>query len=111
FADKERHQVFLEPESRELDTTYIQGLSTSLPAEIQNEVLKTLPGLEKAVVKKYGYDIEYDVIDSTQLKISLETKLINGLFTAGQINGTTGYEEAAAQGLIAGINASCKLKN
>ncbi|CAH1755697.1 7434_t:CDS:10 [Entrophospora sp. SA101] len=111
FADKERHQIFLEPESRELDTTYIQGLSTSLPAEIQAEILKNLPGLEKAIVKKWGYAIEYDVVDSTQLKISLETKLITGLFTAGQINGTTGYEEAAAQGLMAGINASRKLKN
>ena len=111
FAEKERHQIFLEPESRELDTTYIQGLSTSLPTEIQAEILKTLPGLEKAQVKKWGYAIEYDVVDSTQLKISLESKLIAGLFTAGQINGTTGYEEAAAQGLMAGINASQKLKN
>ncbi|CAG8633410.1 14221_t:CDS:2 [Gigaspora margarita] len=101
FADKERHQIFLEPESRELDTTYIQGLSTSLPAEVQAEILKTLP----------GYAIEYDVVDSTQLKTNLETKLITGLFTAGQINGTTGYEEAAAQGLMAGINASRKLRN
>ncbi|RHZ35320.1 tRNA uridine-5-carboxymethylaminomethyl(34) synthesis enzyme MnmG [endosymbiont GvMRE of Glomus versiforme] len=110
FADKEKHQIFLEPESQELDTTYIQGLSTSLPSEIQAEILKTLPGLEKAVVKKWGYAIEYDVIDSIQLKINLETKLIDGLFTAGQINGTTGYEEAAGQGIIAGINASLKLK-
>nr|CAG8584911.1 15454_t:CDS:2 [Entrophospora candida] len=93
FPDKNQHQVFLEPESRELDTTYLQGFSTSLPVEIQAQILKTLPGLEKV-----------------QLKISLETKLITGLFTAGQINGTTGYEEAAAQGLMAGINASRKLK-
>ncbi|WNE40464.1 MAG: tRNA uridine 5-carboxymethylaminomethyl modification enzyme MnmG [Mycoplasmataceae bacterium] len=111
FAEKSRHQIFLEPESLELDTTYIQGLSTSLPAEIQAEILKNLPGLEKAKVKKWGYAIEYDVMESTQLKTSLETKLISGFFTAGQINGTTGYEEAAAQGLIAGINASCKIKN
>jgi len=111
FADKEKHQIFLEPESRELDSTYIQGLSTSLPIEVQAEILKTLPGLEKSKVKKWGYAIEYDVLDSTQLKISLESKLISNLFTAGQINGTTGYEEAAAQGLIAGINASRKLKN
>ena len=111
FSDKERHQIFLEPESRELDTTYIQGLSTSLPSEVQAEILKNLPGLENVQIKKWGYAIEYDVIDSTQLKINLETKKIAGLFTAGQINGTTGYEEAAAQGLVAGINASHKLKN
>jgi len=111
FSDKERHQIFLEPESRELDTTYIQGLSTSLPSEVQTEILKNLPGLENVQIKKWGYAIEYDVIDSTQLKINLETKKIAGLFTAGQINGTTGYEEAAAQGLVAGINASHKLKN
>ncbi|CAI2194042.1 16566_t:CDS:2, partial [Funneliformis geosporum] len=102
FVDKERHQIFLEPESRELDTTYIQGLSTSLPVAVQAQILKTLPGLENA---------QYDALDSTQLKISLESKLISGLFPAGQINGTTGYEEAAAQGLIAGINASRKLSN
>ena len=111
FADKERHQIFVEPEARELDTIYLQGLSTSLPIEIQEKVLRTLPGFEKARVKKWGYAIEYDALDSTQLKKTLETKLINNLFTAGQINGTTGYEEAAAQGIIAGINANQKIKN
>jgi len=110
FFDKESHQIFLEPESVELKTTYIQGLSTSLPKEIQEKILKTLPGLEKAKIEKWGYAIEYDVIDSTQLKINLESKIIKNLFTAGQINGTTGYEEAAGQGLIAGINACLKLK-
>jgi tRNA uridine 5-carboxymethylaminomethyl modification enzyme len=110
FPDEKSHQVFLEPESRELDTTYLQGFATSLPVEVQEQILKTLPGLEKVGVKKWGYDISYDVIESTQLKISLESKLVDGLFTAGQINGTTGYEEAAAQGLMAGINAHLKLK-
>lgn len=111
FAEKERHQIFLEPEARELDTTYIQGLSTSLPAEVQAEILKNLPGLENSQVKKWGYAIEYDVVDSNQLQISLESKLVENLFTAGQINGTTGYEEAAAQGLIAGINAGQKINS
>ncbi|CAJ0874309.1 20014_t:CDS:2, partial [Entrophospora sp. SA101] len=110
FTDKEKHQIFVEPASREWDTIYLQGLSTSLPTEIQEKVLKTLPGFEKAQVQKWGYAIEYDVLDSTQLKNTLETKLINNLFTAGQINGTTGYEEAAAQGIIAGINANQKVK-
>jgi tRNA uridine 5-carboxymethylaminomethyl modification enzyme len=111
FPNVKRHQIFLEPESRELNTLYIQGLATSLPPEIQQQVLQTLPGFEKVQVDKWGYDIEYDLIDSTQLKTSLESKPVTGLFVAGQINGTTGYEEAAAQGLMAGINASRKLKD
>lgn len=109
FPDKDRHQVFLEPESRELDTIYIQGISTSLPTGVQDKLLRTLPGLENCVVKKWGYAIEYDVINANQLKVTLESKLIKNLFTAGQINGTSGYEEAAAQGIIAGINAVKKL--
>ncbi len=110
FSDKERHQLFLEPESLFYDDIYIQGFSTSMPNEIQDLMVHSLPGLEHAKILKYGYAIEYDAIDSKQLKRSLETKLIENLYTAGQINGTSGYEEAAAQGLIAGINAALKLE-
>ena len=116
FSDKERHQLFLEPESNiENDpdygnTIYIQGFSTSMPEYVQEEMVHSLPGLENAKFIKYAYAIEYDAIDSKQLKQSLETKLVEGLFTAGQINGTSGYEEAAGQGLIAGINAALKLE-
>lgn len=117
FADKERHQLFLEPESNNKEdneygnTIYIQGFSTSMPKNIQEEMVHSLPGLKNAKILKYAYAIEYDAIDSKQLKQSLETKLVEGLFTAGQINGTSGYEEAAGQGLIAGINAALKLEN
>ena len=110
FSDKERHQLFLEPESLYYDDIYIQGFSTSMPNEIQDLMVHSLPGLEKAKILKYGYAIEYDAIDSKQLKRSLETKIIENLYTAGQINGTSGYEEAAGQGLIAGINAALKLE-
>lgn len=109
FADKERHQIFLEPESLSLDTTYVQGFSTSMPYDVQEQMLRSLPGFKDCVIEKYAYAIEYDAIDPLQLKPTLETKLIEGLFTAGQINGTSGYEEAAGQGLIAGINAASKL--
>ena len=110
FSHKERHQLFLEPESLYYDDIYIQGFSTSMPPEIQDLMVHSLPGLENAKILKYGYAIEYDAIDSKQLKRSLETKLVENLYTAGQINGTSGYEEAAGQGLIAGINASLKLE-
>ena len=110
FSDKERHQLYLEPESLYYDDIYIQGFSTSMPPEIQDLMVHSLPGLENAKILKYGYAIEYDAIDSKQLKRSLETKLVENLYTAGQINGTSGYEEAAGQGLIAGINASLKLE-
>ena len=116
FADKERHQLFLEPESNVLtdptygNTIYIQGFSTSMPYDVQEEMVHSLEGLEHAKILKYAYAIEYDSIYPTQLKQSLETKLIEGLFTAGQINGTSGYEEAACQGLMAGINASLKVE-
>ena len=110
FSDKERHQLFLEPESKYYDDIYIQGFSTSMPEDIQEIMVHSLPGLEKAKILKYAYAIEYDAIDPTQLKQSLETKIIENLYTAGQINGTSGYEEAACQGLIAGINASLKLE-
>lgn len=110
FKDKERHQLFLEPESKYYDDIYIQGFSTSMPIDVQEKMVHSLPGLEHAEIKRYAYAIEYDAIDSRQLKQSLETKLVENLFTAGQINGTSGYEEAAGQGLIAGINASLKLE-
>ena len=110
FSDKERHQLFLEPESLYYDDIYLQGFSTSMPNEIQDLMVHSLPGLEHAKILKYGYAIEYDAIDSMQLKRSLETKLVENLYTAGQINGTSGYEEAAGQGLIAGINASLKIE-
>ncbi|WP_027334560.1 tRNA uridine-5-carboxymethylaminomethyl(34) synthesis enzyme MnmG [Mycoplasmopsis felifaucium] len=111
FADRERHQIFFEPETADGAITYVNGLSTSMPVEVQEKMVRSIPGLRNARVQKWAYAIEYDAIDPLQLKNSLETKVINGLFTAGQINGTSGYEEAAAQGLIAGINAGQKLEN
>lgn len=110
FSSKERHQLFIEPESRYYDDIYLQGFSTSMPKEVQEKMVHSLPGLEHAKILKYGYAIEYDAIYPTQLTASLETKIIKNLYTAGQINGTSGYEEAACQGLIAGINASLKLE-
>ena len=111
FKDKERHQLFLEPESLYYDEWYLQGFSTSMPRDIQEKMVHSLSGLENAVISKYAYAIEYDAINPLQIKPSLENKVIKGLFTAGQINGTSGYEEAAGQGLIAGINAALKLEN
>lgn len=111
FKDKERHQLFLEPESLYYDEWYLQGFSTSMPREIQDKMVHSLKGLEHAIITKYAYAIEYDAIDPLQIKPSLESKVIEGIFTAGQINGTSGYEEAAGQGLIAGINACLKLQS
>jgi tRNA uridine 5-carboxymethylaminomethyl modification enzyme len=111
FSDKNKHQLFIEPESRFTNLYYINGFSSSLPLEVQYKALRTIPGFEKAIIQKPGYAIEYDYFPPTQLKASLETKLIRGLFFAGQINGTTGYEEAGAQGLMAGINACMKLSD
>ncbi|MDI6767452.1 MAG: tRNA uridine-5-carboxymethylaminomethyl(34) synthesis enzyme MnmG [Bacteroidota bacterium] len=111
FSEKERHQIFLEPEGYNTNVVYVNGFSTSLPGEIQIEGLRTIPGLRNVKMIRPGYAIEYDFFPSHQLKLTLETKLIEGLFFAGQINGTSGYEEAAAQGLMAGINAVLKLRN
>ncbi|EGQ3228746.1 tRNA uridine-5-carboxymethylaminomethyl(34) synthesis enzyme MnmG [Staphylococcus pseudintermedius] len=109
FNDKPRHQLFLEPEGRNTNEVYVQGLSTSLPEEVQRQMLATIPGLEKADMMRAGYAIEYDALVPTQLWPTLETKMIKNLYTAGQINGTSGYEEAAGQGLMAGINAAARV--
>ncbi|WP_301108418.1 tRNA uridine-5-carboxymethylaminomethyl(34) synthesis enzyme MnmG [Sporosarcina sp.] len=109
FADKSRHQIFLEPEGRNTREVYVQGLSTSLPEHVQHRLIASVPGLEKAEMMRAGYAIEYDSVIATQLWPTLETKKIKNLYTAGQINGTSGYEEAAAQGLMAGINAACNV--
>ena len=111
FNTKESHQVFLEPESLSIDEIYVQGFSTSMPKDVQELMVKSLPGLENAVIAKYAYAIEYDAINPLELKPNLETKKISNLFFAGQVNGTSGYEEAASQGLMAGINAHLKLSN
>lgn len=111
FKDKARHQVFIEPEGVNTNEAYLNGVSTSLPPEVQTDMLRSIKGMEDAEIMRFGYAIEYDFVFPTQLKPSLETKIINNLFLAGQINGTSGYEEAAAQGLIAGINAALRLKD
>jgi len=108
FADKERHQIFLEPEGLTTEEVYVNGISTSLPFDVQLDLIRSVTGLEKAEIMRPAYAIEYDYVKSDQVRPTLETKLVEGLFLAGQVNGTTGYEEAAGQGLVAGINAACK---
>ena len=111
FKDKNRHQIFVEPMGRETSEMYLQGFSTSLPEEVQVQMVRSLPGLDKAMIQRSAYAIEYDLVDPLSLRPTLESKIVDGLFTAGQINGSSGYEEAAAQGIVAGINAGLKLKN
>src|SRR4029078_13090560 len=106
FADKQSHHIFLEPEGLDTDEIYCNGISTSLPADVQEQMIRLVPGLDNAQVLRWGYAVEYDMVWPTQIRATLETKKISGLFLAGQINGTSGYEEAAAQGQIAGINAA-----
>ena len=110
FKEKERHQIFLEPESLEIDEYYVQGVSTSMPRDIQEKIIHSIPGLESAIINRYAYAIEYDAVNPLELYPFLETKKVSGLFLAGQINGTSGYEEAAGQGIMAGINAALKLQ-
>jgi tRNA uridine 5-carboxymethylaminomethyl modification enzyme len=111
FADKTSHHIFLEPEGRDTTEVYPNGISTSMPRDVQDALVRTIDGLENARIVRYGYAVEYDFVPPTQVDATLQTKLVGGLYLAGQINGTTGYEEAAAQGLIAGLNAALTLSN